>query len=100
MDRCTAHPPEDELVTKDGKIKAMFLPANTTSLIQPMDQGIIAILKKKELLSNLLLVEERPLPDAMKSVTIKDAMYISEKVGSTVKSETISKCRLKVLNNF
>ncbi len=46
IDHCFAHPPEDELVTTDGKIKAMFLPANTTSLIQPMDQGVIATFKK------------------------------------------------------
>ncbi len=46
-----------------------------------------------------MLVEERPLPDALKTLSLKDAMYISEKAWSAVKSETISKCCLKVLND-
>jgi hypothetical protein len=41
LDHCPAHPSADVLKSKDGKIKAMFLPTNTTALIQPMDQGII-----------------------------------------------------------
>jgi hypothetical protein len=41
LDHCPAHPSADVLKLKDGKIEAMFLPKNTTALIQPMDQGII-----------------------------------------------------------
>ncbi len=41
LDNCSAHPDEDELVSSDGKIKAVFLPPNVTSLIQPMDQGVL-----------------------------------------------------------
>jgi hypothetical protein len=42
VDNATSH---DEL-EKDG-IKVIFLPPNTTSLIQPMDQGPIAAVKKR-----------------------------------------------------
>ena len=30
-----------QTLIKDGKIRAMYLPKNTTVLIQPLDQGII-----------------------------------------------------------
>ena len=46
LDNAPAHPCVDELCSKDGKIKVMFLPPNTTSLIQPMDQGIIESCKR------------------------------------------------------
>ena len=37
MDNCSAHPDEELLISRDGLVKAMFLPPNVTSLIQPMD---------------------------------------------------------------
>jgi hypothetical protein len=45
LDHCPAHPSADLLISKDGKIKVMFLPKNTAALIQPMDQGIIRACK-------------------------------------------------------
>ncbi|KAI6651119.1 Tigger transposable element-derived protein 6-like [Oopsacas minuta] len=48
VDNCTAHPALDTL----KNIRLEFLPPNTTSLIQPMDQGIIKNIKghyRKEL---------------------------------------------------
>jgi hypothetical protein len=45
LDHCPAHPSSDVLKSKDEEIKAMFLPTNTTALIQPMDQGIILACK-------------------------------------------------------
>ena len=42
VDNCTGHP---DLSHIDPNVKMMFLPPNTTSLIQPMDQGVIATLK-------------------------------------------------------
>ena len=46
LDNCSAHPNEDELVSEDQKIVAKFLPPNVTSLIQPMDQGVLESLKR------------------------------------------------------
>ncbi|GBN55241.1 Tigger transposable element-derived protein 4 [Araneus ventricosus] len=43
LDNSSAHPAEEELHLKN--IKLMFLPPNTTSIIQPFDQGIIRSLK-------------------------------------------------------
>ena len=39
VENCSAHPSE-EIVALDGKIFAMFLLLNVTSLIQLMDQGV------------------------------------------------------------
>ena len=36
VDNCSAHPDEELLVSKNKLVKAMFLPPNVTSLIQPM----------------------------------------------------------------
>lgn len=39
LDNCSAHPPASELVS--ANIFAEYLSPNVTSLIQPMDQGVI-----------------------------------------------------------
>jgi hypothetical protein len=41
VDNCPAHP----VLEKLENIKLVFLPANTTSMLQPMDQAVIRILK-------------------------------------------------------
>ena len=61
IDNCSAHPPENVLTSEDEKIKAKFLPPNVTSLIQPMDQGVIEYIKRryrKGLLRSLLFSTE------------------------------------------
>jgi hypothetical protein len=44
VDRCPAHP-KDARNFKNKQVE--FFPANTTSVLQPMDQGIIKALKHK-----------------------------------------------------
>ena len=46
LDNCAAHADVEELISESGKIAAKFLPPNVTSLIQPMDQGILVTLKR------------------------------------------------------
>ena len=41
LDSCLVYPDESELVSDDGDILAHFLPANVTSLIQPVDLGVL-----------------------------------------------------------
>ena len=43
FDNCTAHPHVEQLAS----IELIFLPPNTTSHTQPMDQGVICSLKAK-----------------------------------------------------
>ena len=42
LDNCSSHP---DLSHLNENVEFLFLPPNTTSLIQPMDQGVIATLK-------------------------------------------------------
>ncbi|CAH2325224.1 tigger transposable element-derived 1-like [Pelobates cultripes] len=48
MDNAPAHPPglEEDLLEDFNFIKVMFLPPNTTPLLQPMDQQVISNFKK------------------------------------------------------
>ena len=47
LDNAPAHPSAAKLVSADGRIRVMYLPANTTSLIQPMDQSFISACKRR-----------------------------------------------------
>ena len=45
LDNCSSHAEQLELVSKDGKVVAKFLPPDVTALIQPIDQGILVAIK-------------------------------------------------------
>ena len=48
MDNAPCHPCPDELESPSNRgIKHLFLPPNTTSLIQPMDQGVLECMKRR-----------------------------------------------------
>ena len=76
LDNAPAHPEAGSLASDDGCIKAMFLPPNTTALIQPMDQGVLEALKRRyrrRLLHNLLLEDKdwQSMVDYAKSIHLK-----------------------------
>lgn len=61
LDNAPAHPAASKLVALNGRIRVLYLPPNTTSLIQPMDQGIIHATKlayRRAFLEEILVVEE------------------------------------------
>ena len=61
LDNCSAHPNEEELISADGKVVAKFLPPNVTSLIQPMDQGVMVSIKHwylRKILEELVLQDD------------------------------------------
>ena len=79
-DNCSAHP--DELSSRDGSVTCMFLPPNTTSLIQQMDQGVLQAMKnryKRKLLRKVICAQDldqtQSIKDAVKLHTVKDALY-------------------------
>ena len=63
LDNAPAHPDAQSLVSKCGRIRVLYLPPNTTSVIQPMDQGVISALKRryiKKYLDEVLAVTPPP----------------------------------------
>lgn len=53
-----AHPSVEKLTSLDGKVTFVVLPRNTTSILQPMDQGVLETLKwryKKAFLRHTIL---------------------------------------------
>jgi len=77
LDNCPAHPPADSLVSRDRKFRVVFLPKNTTSRIQPLDQGIISSFKRhyRAALIRSVVAEDTSIVDFLKAMTVKDACY-------------------------
>lgn len=64
LDNAPSHPPH--LADLHPNVKVIFLPPNTTSLIQPMDQGVIAAFKRYYLRRTFLqLIEATDGPDSL-----------------------------------
>ena len=68
LDNSPAHPSSDNLQSLDRTVTTMFLSANTTSLVQPIDQGILESVKRRY--KKLLLRHH-----ILKELTLKHAVY-------------------------
>ena len=97
VDNCSAHPKVQGLTN----IELRFLPPNTTSIIQPMDQGVIKNLKclyRKEVLSSIITeidehsASEETAVNIARRITILSAIYMIAKSWDAVKSSTIANC--------
>ena len=102
LDNCAAHPDVDELVSENGRIAAKFLPPNVTSLIQPMDQGVLVALKriyKKKLLSRLILADEDDISivDFLKSINMKVVVDLVKEAWDEIKADTLRKSWEKII---
>ena len=77
VDNCKAHPEADVLQVGED-FKVFFLPKNTTSLIQPLDQGIISAFKRfyRTALVDGAVREGTNVTSYLKKLTIKDAVYM------------------------
>lgn len=89
IDNCTAHPHVQNLKW----IELIFLPPNTTSHTQPMDQGIIRALKAKyrsHAVRKLInaLEKNEPIP----KFSILSAMYMLKKAWDEVSNQTFTNC--------
>ena len=73
VDNCPAHP---DLSHVDPNVRVEFLPPNTTSLIQPMDQGVIATVKAlyRKITFSKAHETHDTLADFFKEFTIMDAV--------------------------
>ena len=95
MDNAGCHPVD--VVDKYSNIKVVFLPPNTTSMLQPLDLGIIKSFKvhyRKSFLSHVIakLEESSSASEIVKSVNILHALRWTAQAWECVSSETIKKC--------
>ena len=80
-------------------IKLQFFPANTTSKLQPMDQGIIQATKleyRTLQLQKMIVAMEKDkaicASQLLKEVDVLQAIYWIKQTWDDVKAETIQKC--------
>lgn len=102
MDSAGCHPQDLQY----SNIKILFLPANTTSKLQPLDLGIIQCFKihyKKNFLRYVLAKVEKfsTASEFIKTLTILNAVRWVAEAWKLVKEDTIKKCFRKagILNS-
>ncbi|KAJ8934737.1 hypothetical protein NQ314_013219 [Rhamnusium bicolor] len=97
LDNAPGHP--DELISDDNKISVMFLPANCTPILQPMDQHVIQAVKlfyRKKLLKTIVESDE-DIPQTLKRMNLKDVVYALDEAWQQVNPELIKKSWTKLL---
>ena len=94
VDNCSAHPP-----LPLSNIKIVFLPKNTTSVLQPCDAGIIQTIKlnyRKSMLRHIIYLMNRDTTassaDLAKQITLFDACMWWSSAWTNVDPQTIVKC--------
>ncbi|GBM66945.1 Jerky -like [Araneus ventricosus] len=96
-DNAPWHPEEEMLIS--GEIRAIFLSANVTSLIQPMYQGVMEAMNKhykKKLINHILECEEN-LYEALKKINVKEVIYMIAQAWQLIKTATIQKSFHKII---
>ena len=93
IDNCPSHP---QVINDLSAIDIIFLPPSTTSILQPMDQGVIRSIKAhyrtKVVRKYLTHIElGKPLPD----ISVLDAMNLLVQAWDYVSNETIINCLKK-----
>lgn len=91
VDNCTAH---NHLVPILKNIEVIYFPANCTSILQPLDMGIIKCTKsyyRTRLVERIIINIERKLPDPQ-SVNVKQACEMIAGSWSKLNSEIIANC--------
>lgn len=100
LDNAPSHPPEEKL--NEQEIAVNYFPPNTTSILQPMDQGIIENLKRHYRLKFLKFVltainNGTDLVLCIKSINVKNVITWLDQSWNEVTDETIFKCWKSVL---
>lgn len=88
VDNCPAHPKVSNL----KNINLQFLPPNTTSVLQPVDQGIIRSLKVHYRKYQLMNIIENNQLSKESSINILDAISMISKAWNRVLQQTIINC--------
>ena len=89
LDNCPAHPSIDNLVSTE----LIFLPPTTTSKLQPMDQGVIRLLKAHyKTMSIKKLIEAIEKKKPLAEFSIFDAMQMLDLAWGKVATKTVINC--------
>ena len=101
IDNAPGHPTSMKLENSD--IEILFLPPNTTSILQPLDQGLIATFKAyytRRTFQRILEASEKPnfsnVMDCWKSYDIVDCIENIDKSIAELKESTINGCWRKL----
>lgn len=76
-------------------IKLVFFPSNATSKLQPLDQGVIKVLKqkyRKKLVQRYLRAMESVTGEETLKINVLDAVYYISIAWNEVKPEVIKNC--------
>ena len=91
IDNCTAHPQVQDLQS----IELFFLSPNTTSELQPCDQGIINALKahyRKNMVKQLIQAIDNGSTLAKFKISLLDALRMARAAWDSVTAETVANC--------
>uniref|UniRef100_A0A8C3FUT4 HTH psq-type domain-containing protein n=1 Tax=Chrysemys picta bellii TaxID=8478 RepID=A0A8C3FUT4_CHRPI len=102
LDNCPVHPLAESLVSSDGKIRFLYLPFNTTSKIQPLDQDIIQNFKnnyRRELILAIVSCTSSGISEFMKQLNMKEIIYLIKKAWDGIKQKSIENCWMKALGD-
>lgn len=100
LDNCPAHPPAENLVSSDGKIKVSYLPKNTTSEIQPLDQGIISVFKqnyRREMIKGMVADNNASVDTSLALLNLKEVCHLGGKAWDAITARCIERCWIKGL---
>ncbi|GFU71904.1 tigger transposable element-derived protein 2 [Trichonephila clavipes] len=97
VDNAASHPQLEH-----PNVQLVFLPPNTTSLIQPIDQGIIATFKKYyikttyKFILNKLENESLTVKDVWKQFSIFDCLIHAASASAQIRPRTLNACWKKI----
>uniref|UniRef100_A0A8C0H4T4 DDE-1 domain-containing protein n=1 Tax=Chelonoidis abingdonii TaxID=106734 RepID=A0A8C0H4T4_CHEAB len=103
LDNCPGHPPTESLVSRDGKIRVLYLPFKKTSKIQPLDQGIIQNFKnnyRRDLILVIVSCTSSGISELLKQLNMKGIIYLVKKTWDRVKQKSIENCWMKALRDI
>lgn len=98
LDNAPSHPNEMCLKSDDGNIFVKYLPPNVTALIQPMDQGVLACVKRnyRTTVLRTFIEEGNDLKTFFKNFSILDAIYECAAAWDKVRNSTLTKSWKKI----
>ncbi|CAM2104946.1 unnamed protein product [Caretta caretta] len=100
LDNCPACSAAENLVSRDGKIKVSYLPKNTTSEIQPLDQGIILVFKQnyhRKMIKRMVVDNNSSVNTSLVSLNLKEVCHLGRKACDAISARCIERCWIKGL---